>query len=184
MNFNSKDKRAFIEMSMTTIVTIVLVVVTLVLALVLIKTIFTSSTNAVSQVNDAIQNQINQLFSSGNSNLVIYPADQSITLKRGGSTPMGFAFAVKNPNNKVTTFFYNVTETGMHNCGSLTSDDANGYLIAGQGSFTAGPGAQSDTQLFKFDIPQGAPACTITYELVVTDGAQFSTSQNLFVTLQ
>lgn len=59
-----KSKKAALEMSMTTIVTIVLVVVTLVLALVLIRTIFTSSTNAIDQVNTAIQDQINNLFTS------------------------------------------------------------------------------------------------------------------------
>ena len=153
---NLKNRKAAIEMSMTTIVTIVLVVVTLVLALVLIRSIFSSSTNAVTQVNNAIQNQINQLFTSQSTNLVVYPEDASVTVKRGDSTPAGFAFAVKNPDNNQATFTYNVTAQQNsdgsvgHNCGSgFTAAEANSYDqgLGSSGTIGVGPSAISQTQV-------------------------------------
>src|SRR5271157_2001257 len=155
-----KDKKAALEMSMTTIVTIVLVVVTLVLALVLIRTIFTSSTNAVTQVSVAIQNQINQLFATQGGDLKIYPATP-ITIKRGDSTPYGFQFAVQNPDNNKATFDYNVSATSLHDCGSsFTTDAANGFIVNGNGALTASAGGISDNQVILFEAPSSAPSCT------------------------
>jgi hypothetical protein len=181
-----RDKKGALEMSMTTIVTIVLIVVTLVLALVLIRTIFTSSTNAVTQVSVAIQNQINQLFASQGGDLQIYPATP-ITIKRGDSTPYGFQFAVQNSDNNPATFNYNVSATDLHNCGSsFTEDDANGFILNGKGVLTASSGKVSDNQVILFKASNDAPACTVTYTLTVIGtgtSAQFATSGQMFVTL-
>ncbi|MFZ1970946.1 MAG: hypothetical protein WAU65_02075 [Candidatus Nanoarchaeia archaeon] len=186
MNF--KDRKAAIEMSMNTIVTIVLVVVTLVLALVLIRTIFTSSTSAVDQINTAIQDQINQLFTTENTNLAVYPASREITIGRGG-TPAGFAFSVKNPETSTTaTFTYNLTASDVHNCGTtFTAAQANAYLLGNSGTFTLGPGGSLDLPiLVKFDIPSTAPQCTIIYGLTAleTQPNTNAFSTNIFVTIQ
>ncbi|HTZ41767.1 MAG TPA: hypothetical protein VMC07_00985 [Candidatus Omnitrophota bacterium] len=178
-----KNKHAAIEMSMTTIVTIVLVVVTLVLALVLIRTIFTSSTNAVEQVDTAIQDQINSLFASEGKNLEIYPASREINIKRG-DIPKGFVFSVENPNNTDTMFSYTVTASDVTNCGSsLTQEMANSYVLGGTGSFSLGPSAKLDlARLVKFSIPDSSPKCTVIYNLAIpelsTGGA------DIFVTIQ
>ncbi len=170
-------------MSMGTIVTIVLVVVTLVLALVLIRSIFSSSTNAVTQIDTAIQNQINHLFTTENTNLVIYPAGQTIKIKRGDDTPRGIQFAVKNPDNNPATFTYTLNAQSMHNCGSsFTLDEANSYVIGSPGTLSAGAGAVSENQVILFQAPKGAPACTVTYSLQVQEaGSQNAFSKQVFV---
>ena len=184
MNF--KNKKAALEMSMTTIVTIVLIVVTLVLALVLIRTIFTSSTNAVDQVNTAIQDQINQLFTSEGGNLAVYPASREITMSKG-STPAGFAFSVLNPEVNTATFSYSISAGDVHNCGSsFTTDTANSYLLGNSGTFTLGPGNKLDLPiLVKFDIPSTAPPCTIIYNLNVNEtSGNNAFGTNIFLTIQ
>jgi archaellum component FlaG (FlaF/FlaG flagellin family) len=185
MNF--KNRKAAIEMSMNTIVTIVLVVVTLILALVLIRTIFTGSTNAVNQINTAIQDQINQLFTTENTNLAIYPNSRQITLTRG-SSPAGFAFSVKNPEAASTgTFTYTLSASDVHNCGStFTMAQANAYILGNAGTFTLGPGNSLDLPiLVEFDIPSSAPKCTIIYDLNVLETAPNNNAfpTNIFVTL-
>jgi hypothetical protein len=184
---NSKNRKAAIEMSMTTIVTIVLVVVTLVLALVLIRSIFTSSTSAIDQVNTAIQDQVNQLFASEGTSLVVYPASREITITRG-DTPKGFAFSVKNPEKATATFTYNISAGDVHNCGTgFTTDEANSYVLGNTGTFSLGAGGQLDLPiLVKLDVPKSSVPCTIIYNINVfetspTDNA-FPT--NVFVTIK
>jgi len=181
------------EMSMGTIVTIVLVVVTLVLALVLIRSIFSSSTGAVDQVTNAVQDQISKLFSTEDKDLAVYPADQNVPIKRGDDTPKGFAFAVKNPDNEPATFSYTLevqggsgSSTVGHNCGSLTASEANSYIVNPEGTFTASSGSPSGTQVVRFLAPKTAPACTITYSLKITDAqnTDFAPSTSIFVTLK
>lgn len=174
------------EMSMGTIVTIVLVVVTLVLALVLIRGIFKGGTSAVDQVNNAIQDQINKLFSSEGTDIAVYPSDLNVPITRGDSTPRGFAFAVKNPDNNAATFTYTVSANSLHDCGTaFTLDEANSYIVNPTGTLTASAGAISGTQVVRFLAPKSAPACTITYSLEVTDkgNSGFAPSSSVFVNL-
>ena len=186
-----KSKKAAIEMSMTTIVTIVLVVVTLVLALVLIRTIFTSSTNAINQVSNSMQDQINQLFSNSNAPIEVYPATNVITISRG-TTPYGFAFSVKNPDPTPANFAWGAQAVSLHDCGSLTLDQAQSFLVSAAGTITVGAGTISDAQGSRvlFIIPSSTPPCTITYLLDVNETAQGATmaspfaSQNVYISVQ
>jgi hypothetical protein len=183
MNSKINSKRAAIEMSMTTIVTIVLVVVTLVLALVLIRTIFTTSTGAVEQIDTAIQDQINKLFASEGRNLAVYPASRQITIKKG-DVPKGFAFSIKNPDTESASFSYSMTASDFLSCGSTFSKEkAEAFVLGGTGTFNLGPSAQLDLPvLIKFNVPESSPSCTIIYYLgiegLATGGA------NIFVTIQ
>ena len=175
-------------MSMTTIVTIVIVVVTLVLALVLIKTIFSSSTSAVTQVNSAIQNQINQLFTTENTNLVIYPEDRQVQVSRGGS-PSGFAFSVKNDGTQAAQYNYNVAASDVSNCGSaITLAQANSFVLGASGPISIAAGQQLDLPiLVEFSIPKAAVPCTVIYSVTInettpTPGPYEST--NVFLTIK
>ncbi len=188
MNF--KNKRATMEMSMGTIVTIVLVVVTLVLALVLIRGIFSSSTNAIDQVSNAVQDQINQLFTSG-SNLVVYPNTNVVTLSKGDKTPRGFAFSVKNTDPNPATFSWAVQTIKVYNCGSTTTSQAQNYLINDHGTFALGGGDISSAQGSRILLDtSSATPCTITFLLSVNETPQGSTtpqpfnSQNVYVKIQ
>jgi len=186
MRNNFKDKKGAIEMSMTTIVTIVLVVVTLVLALVLIRSIFSSSTNAIEQVDTAIQDQINKLFASEGTDFVIYPASRDIDIKKGDD-PRGFAFSVENSGTETAEFSYTVTATDVSSCGaSFTKQTADAYLLGGTGQFSLGAGSKLGlSRLVRFNIPDNAIACTIIYTLTVnSEVSGFPQSADIFVTIK
>ncbi len=183
MKINSK--RAAIEMSMTTIVTIVLVVVTLVLALVLIRTIFTSGTGAIEQIDTAIQDQINKLFATEGTKLAIYPASRQISLTRG-ETPKGFAFSVKNNGVESADFSYSLTATDTASCGTtFTKETADAIVLGGSGTFSLGPGDKLDLPiLILFNVPESAPPCTITYYIDIKKAGTTYSGTNIFVTLK
>lgn len=165
-----KNRKGAMEMSMGTIVTIVLVVVTLVLALVLIRSIFKSSTSAVDNINSAVQDQINKLFTTEGTNIVIYPADNPLVLSKGGK-PSGIGFSVQNPNPDTVQYTWAVKAVSLHNCGSnFTLDEAQSYIATAGGDFSLGGGDQlKPAKLVLFDIPSSAPPCLIDYQLTVQD---------------
>ena len=100
-------------------------------------------------------------------------------LKRGDDTPKGFAFAAKNPGNEDATFRYNVSAQSVYNCGtSFSIEEANSYIVNPSGTLTATRGSNSDTQIVRFLAPKTAPACTVTYNLVVTGTGSTSFNAN------
>lgn len=181
------NRKAAMEMSVGTIVTIVLLVTVLVLGLVLVRTVFDTGTDAVDQIDTAVQNEINKLFAD-EGNLVVYPASRELTLERG-EDPKGFAFSVKNnEETSDATFSYSLTTTedDVSRCGEgFTKNDAENMLIAGTGEFSLGPGAKLDIpRLIRFDVPETAPLCTIVYNLEIQkEGSAYSTAQ-IFVTIE
>ena len=180
-----KNKRAAMEMSVGTIVTIVLLMSVLVLGIFLVQKIFKSSSGAIDTVDSQIQSQINQLFTNEDRDLVIYPSSQEITLKKGDD-PKGFAFAVKNPEKERASFTYEVSSQDVSDCGSLTTDQADSWIIGKQGSFDLAPSSSNSLPpkvLFK--VPKEAPACTISYKLSIQeDGGSWGQSGTVFVTIK
>lgn len=188
MTKNLKSKKAAMEMSVGTIVTIVLLVTVLVLGLVLVRTVFSTGTNAVDQIDSALQNEINNLFAS-EGNLVVYPASRELTLKRG-DTPKGFAFSIKNnEETESATFDYSVFAQDVSKCGGLSEEKANNFLIAPSGKVELGAGNTLDLpMLVRFDIPETTSLCTIVYVLSVnkTVGSTKSpySAAQIFVTVK
>jgi len=185
-----RNKKGAIEMTMGTIVTIVLMVAILVVLLFFIGNIRDSGTDAISGVDDAIQNQINKLFTDGQSKISVYPADREINVKRGDD-PKGFAFSLQNDEVVDSTFTYTLTASDVTKCGAtLTEDKANDFLLGGTGSFKLGPSEiQGTPRLIKFDIPEAAPACTLIYDLDVTKTPERGTASHfvgvqIFVTIK
>lgn len=167
-----KNKHAAMEMSVGTIVTIVLLMAVLVLGLVLIKSIFKSSTTAVSNVDSQIQNQISKIFEDEGGILVIYPSSREITLNKDDD-PAGFAFAVKNEYTETTTFSYKVFVQDISDCGSsFTEAQANSLILGGAGSFSlkSGEDTASSKDLVKFVLNADVPICTMIYRINVCEG--------------
>ena len=172
-------------MSVGTIVTIVLLVTVLVLGLVLVRTIFSSGTDAVENIDAAIQDEISKLFADENKNLIIYPSSRQFTLKRGDD-PKGFAFSVRNNDVEEARFSYIVRADDVSKCGTgFNVADAEDLMIASSGSFSLGPGNKLDlARLVKFSIPESTPPCTIVYELEIEKDAVAYSSAQIFVTIK
>ncbi len=177
-----KNKKAAMEMSVGTIVTIVLLMSVLVLGLVLVRSVFRSSSNAVDQIDNAVQNEITKLFAEEDKELIVYPTSRTITLRKGDD-PAGFAFSVENKGTS-KQYSYTVYASDVSNCGSgFSKTEADSYLLGKTGQFTLERGASlSQARLVRFAVPETAPPCTIVYDLKV-EGVSGS-GVNIFVTIK
>ena len=167
------NKKAAMEMSVGTIVTIVLLMATLVLGLVLIKTIFFSSKNAVTNVNNQIENELTKMFEDEGAKLVIYPSSREIILKKKQEdTPKGFAFAVRNNGVNTKALSYIVYAQDVTNCGGFTKQKANAILLGASGSFSLDSGEDTiaSKDMVKFLMNEEVPLCTMVYRIKVCEG--------------
>jgi hypothetical protein len=164
-----KNKSGAMEMSVGTIVTIVLLMAVLVLGLVLVQRIFKGSTENINVVDQKVKDQINKLFSEDDlKQVIIYPSTY-IQLNKGKSA--GFGLSIRNIEDTPGSFSYTIiakeTSCGM----SLTSA---GDLIAVGGSrdgITISPGSiMQDPIYVRFDIPENAPPCIVSYSVDVKKG--------------
>jgi len=170
-NFFKKNRKAAMEMSVGTIVTIVLLMSVLVLGIFLVQKVFQSGTNAVDQINQQVENEINKLFSEEGQTLAIFPTSKQLTIKQGDSK--GFAFSLFNKNVNGNTYNWEVESLSSFNfaerCGSgMTKEKADMFLIVPAGEISLPGSSQMESpELILFDIPEDAPLCTIPYKLTV-----------------
>lgn len=175
------NKKGAIELSVGTIVIIVLAMSMLILGLVLVRSIFSSSTDYVKNIDDKVKNQINQLFSEDDmKKVVVYPSTKIIKLKQG-STGTGFAFAIRNleSNDGVFTYTVDISDDNIQEkCNGLTASSAENWItVGGSGSVTLAPGNSNvdNAEIVRFDLPVTAPTCTMRFAVTVKkDGKAYA----------
>lgn len=179
-------KKGAMEMSVGTIVTIVLLMGVLVLGGFLIQKIFITGTNAIDQIDAAVEDEITKLFSNEDKNLIIYPTSGDITIKKDDD-PRGFAFSVQNEAGAESqSYTYEVSVQEIpDSCGSLTENEADGFIIGKSGEFTLGPGNRlQNSRLVRFSVPESAPSCSLFYQVIVTGDKEQSENAQIFVTIK
>jgi len=163
-----QNKKAAMEMSVGTIVTIVLLMSVLVLGIFLIRQIFKSGTGAIENVDAQIQSEINKMFANEEKSLITYPNSEEIVVTRGETPFKGFAFVLRNEDGgNIQTYTYNVSASIIpKKCGSLTLEEANGYVMVSEKQFEVGRG-DTINKMVRFDVPKNAPACSVYYVLKI-----------------
>jgi len=180
-----KNKKAAMELPLSTVVTLVLLVSALIFGLILVRMIGKSGADAINQIDASIQNEITKLFAEEGKTLVIYPTTQPIPLKKG-EEPKGFAFSVKNDENVERPFTYTIKPESFDRCGSGFSEaDAKNLLLVDSGSFSLGKSASLEIpELILLDIPKTAPECTITYRIdIKKNNADWKTAK-VYITIK
>ena len=173
-------------MSVGTIVTIVLLMSVLVLGIFLVQKIFGAGTSAIDQVSTQIDSEIGKLFAEEGKSLVIYPSAGEVVIKKGDD-PKGFAFNVQNEDGASTqSYTYEVFAQSIPTtCGSLTEDQANGFIIGDKGSFDLGGGnSLSNAILVRLQIPKAAPSCSFFYQVKITGNKDQVENAQIFVTFK
>jgi len=179
-----KSKKAAMEMSVGTIVTIVLLMTVLVLGIFFIQRIFSGGVNAIDSIETEIQNQINKLFSDEGKKLVVYPTSRDIKVKKGDD-PKGFGFNVENKDVASAEFSFGIRADDISDCGSLTEEQAENFLLPPSGEFSLGPGNHLENyRIVKLNVPETAPPCTIIYVLDISKDAVNYASADIFVTIK
>jgi hypothetical protein len=189
-NFFKKNRKAAMEMSVGTIVTIVLLMSVLVLGIFLVQKVFSSGTNAVDQIDQQVQNEINKLFSEEGVTLAIFPSSRQIPIKQGENK--GFAFSVFNKESNGYDYTWTIEAQDSDSfkysekCGSgMTKEKAESYLVVSGGSFGLGGSAQMEIpELVLFDIPEEAPLCTIPYRLETERDNEPSRGTTVFIEIK
>jgi len=168
------NKKAAMELSMSTIVILVLAMSMLILGLVLVKSIFTGAKYNVDTMNTKVQNEINKLFVE-DEKMVIYLANKKLDIKQGED--WGVAFAIKNliPNVMGSNKFKYEVEVNMdsvelkNSCGGLSIKEAESYIKAGKSSSMSLNPGETGYDIIRFSIPEGAPLCFIRYSISAKD---------------
>jgi len=163
------QKKGALELSIGTIVIIVLAMTMLILGLVLIRTIFTGAKYNVDTMNNKVMNEINKLFVE-DKKTVIYLAGNEAEIKQGKT--WGIAFGIKNLEQGVASsskFDYEVIVSDpdiKKNC-QITEQVAEDWIKTGRAdSVNIAPG-DSYYGIVRFNVPTGAPLCTVRYHLEV-----------------
>lgn len=174
-----KNKHAAMEMSVGTIVTIVLLVTVLVLGLVMVRSIFSSGTNAIGQIDQQIQAQINQLFTEGegSSKVIIYPVNRELIMKKG-VTDKGFGLSIQNTDPDPGKFSYEVkAEQVEKDC--MTLQEADKLLGLGAKATDIPLNSREIVdpyRIVRFTLPDTAPVCKIRYNVEVQKNGKHYTS--------
>jgi len=172
-----RNRSAAMEMSVGTIVTIVLLMGVLVLGVFLIQRIFTSAKGAIDLTDEQLKNEINKLFAE-ESKISIYPGTKLVEIKQENTDQMGIGIRNLLPGTAGTSkFFYEVIISDpdlQQKCG-ITEQTASRWITTGRAENDI-PIASGDfsPQRVLFEIPVGAPLCTIRYRVNVCLNKQCS----------
>ncbi len=175
MAFN-KNKKAAIELSIGTVVIIVLAMTMLILGIILIRNIFQTTTSAVTEIDQGVKNQINQLFSENQDKVLILYPDSGIIKLEQGSQDAGFVVAIRNTDNlNQKTFSYLVEPDSAGSCGTHPIQASGGsarIIVGGDGSgITLPPGrAMENPSHVRLGISETAPTCTFRLKVTVREG--------------
>ena len=177
-----QNKKAALELSMTTIVVLVLAMSMLILGLVLVKTIFSGAKYNVEQMNQKVEDEIGKLFTEDKM-IVVYLADNKADITQGDD--YGVAFGVKNQVRGVqdaSKFKYEVT-MAENDCKIKDKEAMSWIRLGKEGNINLAPG-QDKVWLVRFEIPETAPLCLIRYNIEIKADGTFYTSESFVVSIQ
>lgn len=180
----TSEKKGAMELSVGTIVILVLAMSMLILGLVLIRTIFSSATSAISDIDKGTKDAISKAFADSDKKLAMYPTARKIDIKQR-TQGEGFAFSIRNLDSDDKDFKYSIYVDKEFNILSkckIKASDAENWIDVNTGSVALGRGAAMENpRLVTFNIPEGAPLCTISFVVDVkyNDGGNYASDQML-----
>lgn len=128
-----KDKKAALEMSMTTIVTIVLTVVFLILALIILRRMYGFQTESVGAVQEKTLNEINKLYlgeEETGTRIFIQLGSDKIAKVRAGTDNFGVEIGAGTKtgtaiqNGSQLQFYLELDKTSPQNCIKIIGEPA------------------------------------------------------------
>lgn len=164
------NKKAAIELSMTTVVVIVLAMSMLILGLVLIRSIFTGATQNVVSINERVKAQIDKLFTEENQETALFLSNGIAQVSQGQS--WGISFALKNPGGpgvgtKMVSYTVTADTPNAANCGGITNPMS--LVVAGSSSGSQPISLDSGKSyygLIRIQVPKDARiGCILRYHI-------------------
>jgi len=181
-----RDKKAALELSIGTIVILVLAMSMLILGLVLVRTIFSSATGAISEIDKGVKEAITKEFANSDKKLVMIPSARKIEIKQR-TLGEGFAFSIRNTDIRDKQLTYKVyvdPQFDIQEKCRINAAEAEGWLDIDSGSISLPRGSvMDDPELITFNIPESAPLCTIKYNVDVNEGTDLYAASSLHLTI-
>lgn len=176
-----KNKKAAIELSMSTIVILVLAMTMLILGIVLVNKIFGGATNNVDTMNQKVKDQISKLFAEDTKLVINLPNGIA---KMTPGEDFGISFGVRN---KASTQEFKWTvkindEDIKAKCGISKEDTIMKWITGGRTGKTDIVSGDQYEDIIRFNVPEGAindiSKCVIRFKLVVEqeDGSAYATA--------
>ncbi|MFA5258487.1 MAG: hypothetical protein WC979_04115 [Candidatus Pacearchaeota archaeon] len=174
-----RNKKAAIELSMSTIVILVLAMSMLILGLVLIRTIFTGATGNVQTMNDKVKGEISKLFEEDTRAVINLPNGLA-AMKQGEQ--FGISFGIQNKGiSQKFKWKVVVQDDGVKaKCGT-TEDKAAKWIAGGATGSADIASGQKYSDIIMFNVPEqgvnDVSKCIVRYQLVVSneDGTPYAT---------
>lgn len=173
----NQNKKAAVELSISTIVVIVLAMSMLILGLVLVRTIFTGATESVNILDAKVQGEIVKLFSDTGTDVIVkLGSDQTVRIKPGADT-ISVGIGARTRDGTATDrnrLKYKLTleSASGSNCVSLLGKSATEALfitpLNQQRTFDAFDGANTFAGV-NIKVAKGTGVCTQTVLVDVVD---------------
>ena len=174
-----KNKSGAFEMSVGTIVTIVLSVTLLVLGIFFVQQVFSSAKGVVDLTDQQLRNEINKLFSE-EDRVSIYPSTRLVEIKQ--ETTDGVGVGIKNlltgaSGSKLFSYEVAISDADLETKCGIDATEVTAWIVTGRAENDIPiPSGDISTQKVLFEIPTGAPLCTIRFRInVQADGESYAT---------
>lgn len=176
---NTKNKKAAIELSVSTIIIIVLGVSMLILGMVLIRSILCSAIGLTGNINSAVNSEINKYFGdSGGEVACIGSGGDAIKMATGQENII--YCGIRAPEQAK----YEVKVTSVRSgISSLSEEQLKKWLVQDSYSSDVAPGDTAVKKIARLNIPSNAPEGAITIQVQVTKGGTLLSTQDLDFTV-
>lgn len=165
---NRKNKRAAIELSMTTIVIIVLSVTLLILGFVLVRSIMCSAIGFTGQVNDKVKDEINRLFSSTADEFTCIGQEGSPVAVIPGETNIIYCSIKADQEAK-----YKIDIVPNFDSSTIPRDQLRDWFRDREFNSRVAPGNENPLKVADIIIPDNAPEGLITLDVEVYRDSTF-----------
>jgi len=171
------DKKAAIELSISTIVVIVLAMTMLILGIVLVQKVLGGGIESVDILNDKVQSEITGLFSDEGADVIVkLGADQTAKIKPDGSN-FGIAIGARTLDGSATNrerlkYTLKLEDATGKNCMSILGKPKTDEILITPIdkllSFDTFQGANAFARV-EVNVPKGTAICTQKVFIDVTD---------------
>lgn len=160
-----RNKKAAIEMSMSTIIVLVLGVSMLILGMVLIRNIMCSGLQITQDVSAGVKNEIKTLFGADAIGVkCMGEGSQDVRLGTGGQRKVVCIIKTEEQAN------YKIVASEIKSLKGASTETVNKWALNKEWSGTVKPGADNEAAFLILDIPNDAPTTVLLIKIDITSG--------------
>jgi hypothetical protein len=151
-----KNKKAAIEMSMSTIIILVLGVSMLILGMILIRSIMCAGLQITEDVSTGVKNEVKTLFGADKVGVkCMGEGAQEINIATGGQRKIICIIKTEEQAN------YELTATKVESLSGAPTSAVEGWVLSKTWQGTVKPGSDTDADVLLLNIPRDAPKTTL-----------------------